>query len=171
MDIKKHLRQIRDFPKKGILFYDIATLIANGAAWKKTLDRMEECIAPYRPDMLAAIEARGFLVAAPLAERLGCGILMIRKKGKLPGDLIRHHYDLEYGQDTIEVQTGIAPTGGRLVVVDDLIATGGTMQAAICVLIKAKTMPVAAASIIELTALGARANLDIPLESLLKVAD
>ena len=131
MDLKQHIRSVPDFPKPGILFYDISTLLAHGGAWRETVRRMHEAMEPLKPDLLVGIESRGFLVAAPLAYSLGCGFVMVRKKGKLPGATIRYTYDLEYGSDTIEIQDGAIGRGQRVVVMDDLLATGGTMAAAI----------------------------------------
>ena len=104
MDLKDHIRSIPDFPKPGILFYDISTLLAHPRAWRATIERLAEAVRPQRPDLLVGIESRGFLVAAPLAFQLNCGFVMVRKKGKLPGPTIRYTYDLEYGSDTIEIQ-------------------------------------------------------------------
>ena len=135
ISIKDHIRQIPDFPKPGILFYDISTLLAHAAAWRATVDQLAEAIRPHRPDLLVGIESRGFLVAAPLAFELGCGFVMVRKKGKLPGaDHPATSYDLEYGTDTVEIQADAIRPGQRVVVLDDLLATGGTMQAAIALL-------------------------------------
>src|SRR5471030_529893 len=104
MNLKDHIRSIPDFPKPGILFYDISTLLAHAKAWHETIERMSEMARPYKPDVLAGIESRGFLLAAPLALALGTGFVMMRKQGKLPGTTVRHTYALEYGTDTIEIQ-------------------------------------------------------------------
>src|SRR4051812_6877734 len=104
MDLKTHIRSIPDFPKPGILFYDISTLLAHPQAWRTTIQRLEGAVRPHRPELLLGIESRGFLVAAPLAYTLGTGFAMVRKKGKLPGRTVRFTYNLEYGTDTIEVQ-------------------------------------------------------------------
>ena len=99
MDLRQHIRGIPDFPKPGILFYDISTLLKHPGAWKETIAEMTEALRPLKPALLAGIESRGFLVAAPVAVLLGCGFVMIRKKGKLPGKTIPYTYDLEYGSD------------------------------------------------------------------------
>src|SRR5207248_9786423 len=131
MDLKQHIRSVPDFPKPGILFYDISTLLAHPAAWQLTVQRLASVLRPHEPDLLVGIESRGFLVAAPLAYELGRGFAMVRKQGKLPGRTARFTYDLEYGTDTIEIQEDAISPGQRVVVLDDLLATGGTMQAAI----------------------------------------
>ncbi len=166
VDLKAHIRTIPDFPKPGIQFYDISTLLADGPAWRAAVDRMAEMIGPYKPDMLAGIESRGFLVAAPLALALGCGFMMVRKKGKLPGGIVEHDYDLEYGTDTIEVQQDALAKGRRVVVLDDLIATGGTLAASVHLLDKIGGDVVAAATIMELSFLKGRDSLGVPFHSL-----
>ena len=119
MDIKDHIRQIPDFPKPGILFYDISTLLAHADAWQVTMGRLANQVRALQPQVLAGIESRGFLVAAPLALKLGCGFVMVRKRGKLPGRTVRHEYALEYGSDIIEVQEDAILPGQRVVVLDD----------------------------------------------------
>src|ERR1700733_12552098 len=104
MDLKQHIRAVPDFPKPGILFYDISTLLAHAGAWHETVHRLAAALEPQKPDLLVGIESRGFLVAAPLAYSLNCGFAMVRKKGKLPGATIPLTYALEYGSDTIEIQ-------------------------------------------------------------------
>jgi adenine phosphoribosyltransferase len=128
---------------------------------------MTEALRPLKPDLLAGIESRGFLVAAPVAVLLGCGFVMIRKKGKLPGKTIPHTYDLEYGSDTVEIQSDAIEAGQRIVIVDDLLATGGTAAAAVrlCRMVGANV--VGSAFIIELTGLNGRKRLDVPVTSLL----
>jgi adenine phosphoribosyltransferase len=167
INLKQHIRSIPDFPKPGILFYDISTLLAHPAAWQETIKQLAEALIPTKPDLLVGIESRGFLVAAPLALALGCGFVMIRKRGKLPGATIPLTYDLEYGTDTIEIQKDAIQPGQRVVVLDDLLATGGTLSAAIALCRKVGGNPVAAACLIELTFLGGRAKLDIPFHSLM----
>ena len=167
MDLKAHIRHVPDFPKPGILFYDISTLLAHGAAWKETVNRLVTAITPLEPDLLVGIESRGFLVAAPLAYSLGCGFVMVRKKGKLPGATVRYTYDLEYGSDTIEIQAGAIGKGQRVVVMDDLLATGGTMAAAIDLVRKVGGDVVGSACIIELSFLEGRKKLDVPFTSMI----
>jgi adenine phosphoribosyltransferase len=166
-DLKAHVRHVPDFPKPGILFYDISTILINPEAWRETVHRLKTAIEPYQPTKLVGIESRGFLVAAPLAYLLGVGFVMVRKRGKLPGEIIRHSYDLEYGQDVVEVQADAIKPGERVVVLDDLLATGGTMAAAIQLLRQVGGDVVAAASIIELTFLSGRAKLGVPFSTVL----
>lgn len=167
MDIKNHIRTIPDFPKPGILYYDISTLLQHKDAWKATVDQMAERISKYEPDMLFGIESRGFLVAAPVAYALGCGFAMIRKKEKLPGETIAYTYALEYGKDTIEIQADATTPGQKVVIVDDLLATGGTMAAGINLLRRLDADVKAAACIIELDFLKGRDHLDVPFDALI----
>jgi adenine phosphoribosyltransferase len=168
MDFKAFIRDVPDFPKPGILFRDISPLLADKDAWRTIIKAMADVVRPHKPDMLAGIESRGFLVTAPLALELGCGFLMVRKRGKLPGGTIPHTYSLEYGSDTIEIQDNAVAKGQRVVVLDDVLATGGTLAAAITLLRKAGGDVRAAASIIELTFLEGRKRLDLPFESLIR---
>jgi adenine phosphoribosyltransferase len=163
MEIRDHIRTIEDFPKPGILFYDISTLLAHPQAWRHTVDLLAVATRQHQPDLLVGIESRGFLVAAPLALQLGCGFIMARKQGKLPGQTISHTYDLEYGTDTIEIQADAVEAGSRVVIIDDLLATGGTTSATIALLRSVGADVRAAAFIIELNGLGGRAKLDVPL--------
>jgi adenine phosphoribosyltransferase len=166
MDLKDHIRSTPDFPKPGILFYDISTLLAHEDAWQVAMGRMARMIRQYQPDVLAGIESRGFLVAAPLALKLGCGFVMVRKKGKLPGNLISHDYALEYGTDTIEIQEDAVKPGQKVVILDDLLATGGTMAASIDLFEKVGAKVAGAACMIELSFLGGRDNLNVPFDAL-----
>jgi adenine phosphoribosyltransferase len=167
MDLKEHIRAIPDFPKPGILFYDISTLLRHAEAWQVAMDRMAERIAFYKPDYLAGLESRGFLFAAPLALKLRCGFLMLRKPGKLPGDVVGLDYALEYGSDRIEMQADAVEPGGRVLVVDDLLATGGTLAAGIRLLRSVGAEVPAAMTLIELTFLEGRKRIEVPFESLL----
>ncbi len=167
MDFKEHIRAIPDFPKPGILFYDISTLLAHPTAWRAMVEELAAAIRPHRPELLVGIESRGFLVAAPLAYALGCGFAMVRKKGKLPGKTTRYTYDLEYGTDTIEVQDDAISPGQRVIVLDDLIATGGTMRAAIALVEQQGGTVAAAACIIELAFLQGRRDLNVPLAAMI----
>jgi adenine phosphoribosyltransferase len=166
MDLKDHIRGIADFPKPGILFYDISTLLRHEDAWQVAMGRMARAARAHHPDLLAGIESRGFLIAAPLALKLGCGFIMLRKRGKLPGPTIALDYALEYGTDRIEIQADAVSPGQRVVVVDDLLATGGTMAAGIELLRKVGAVVPAAAALIELTFLNGRKRLDVPFDAL-----
>jgi adenine phosphoribosyltransferase len=168
MNLKDHIRSIPDFPKPGILFYDISTLLANAKAWHETIERMATIARKHKPDVIAGIESRGFLLAAPLALALGTGFVMLRKKGKLPGITVRHTYALEYGTDTIEVQKDAFQKDARVLLVDDLLATGGTMAAAVTLLEGMGAVVPASACIIELTFLEGRKKLSVPVEALLQ---
>lgn len=167
MDIKEHIRQIPDFPKPGINFYDISTLLAHPDAWQVSMGRLAKKVAAWQPDVLAGIESRGFLVAAPLALKLGMGFVMVRKPNKLPGAVMRHEYQLEYGSDTVEIQADAVRPGQRVVVCDDLLATGGTARAAIDLFRQAGAEVVGVAAIIELSFLAGREKLDVPFDALI----
>jgi len=167
LNLKDHVRTIPDYPKPGILFYDIGTLLAHPQAWGETISRLADTIGPMRPDVLVGIESRGFLVGAPLAAKLGIGFVMVRKKGKLPGKTASRSYALEYGQDTIEIQDGLVKSGHKVVLCDDLLATGGTASAAIGLIRQVGAEVIHAAFIIELDFLKGRTRLDVPVSSLL----
>jgi adenine phosphoribosyltransferase len=129
-DIAALIRAIPDYPKPGIMFRDVSTLLLDGQGFRDTIDRMAELVAPDTA-LIAGIEARGFIVAAGLSYALGLGKLMLRKPGKLPGEKIGIDYSLEYGTDRIELHTGQIAPGQKILLVDDLIATGGTALAGI----------------------------------------
>jgi len=159
MDLTAFIRPVPDFPKPGILFRDITPLLANAAALAEAI---EQLAAPWRTaklDAIAAVEARGFLFATPLALALGLGVIPVRKPGKLPADTLEHEYDLEYGRDRLQMHRGVLAPGARVLVVDDVLATGGT--AAACMrLIEAGGGEVAgAAFLIEIKPLGGRERL------------
>ena len=159
MDLASHIRPIPDFPKPGILFRDITPLLADADAFAEAIARLAE---PWRGaglDAIAAVEARGFLFAGPLALELDVGVIPVRKPGKLPADTIAHEYDLEYGRDRLEMHTGVLRPGARVLVVDDVLATGGT--AAACMrLVEAGGGAVAgAAFLVEIEPLGGRGRL------------
>jgi len=170
MNILDHVRIVPDFPKAGINFYDIATLLSDAKAWQETIKLLAGKASAYEPDFLMGIESRGFLVAAPLAAEMGIGFGMIRKKGKLPGDVLTHSYNLEYGSDAIELQPDLIPSGARVVVVDDLLATGGTMAAAEKLIYDAGAEVVANLCLIELDGLDGAGKLNKPFEALVKAA-
>ena len=171
IDLRRFIRGIPDFPKPGILFYDISTLLRDADAWQITVGRLARAVAPLRPDLLAGVESRGFLLAAPLASKLGCGFLMLRKPGKLPGPTVSLEYQLEYGADSLHIQEDAIRPGQRVVVVDDLLATGGTLSASIRLLQKVGAEVVGAAVIIEIASLGGRERLGVPASALVTYAD
>ena len=129
-DLDKYIRKVPDFPKKGILFYDITSILAQPVAFQYCIESMIDIYKDQKIEAVAGIEARGFLFAAPFALRLGIPLIPIRKKGKLPGITLSKKYDLEYAQAEIEVHREDVPHGKRVLLVDDLIATGGTLNAA-----------------------------------------
>lgn len=129
MDLDRIIRKVPDFPKPGVLFYDITGVLMDPAAFAYCIDRAEEQYRDRRIDAFAAIDARGFVFAAPLAYKLGKPLILVRKNGKLPGETYRKEFDLEYGQDIVEVHKEDIRPGQGIVIVDDLIATGGTLRA------------------------------------------
>lgn len=128
--LDKNIRRIPDFPKPGILFYDITSVLVNPEAFKYVIDQMVSIYKDKKIDAVAGVESRGFIFAAPFAEKLGIPLVLIRKKGKLPGDTYECSYSLEYGSATVEVHKADIKKGQNILVVDDLIATGGTLAAA-----------------------------------------
>ncbi|MGR4000192.1 MAG: adenine phosphoribosyltransferase [Alphaproteobacteria bacterium] len=161
--MREHIGEIPDFPRLGILFYDISPLLANADAWREALDQLEAGLTRIKPTLLVGIESRGFLLAAPLADRLKIGFVMARKAGKLPGKTESCRYDLEYGQESLEVQVGAVSAGARVALIDDLIATGGTARAAILLLRQLGAEVACVSCLLELTALGGRQALaEIP---------
>ena len=157
-DLKSFIREIPDFPQPGILFRDITPLLANGPAWRECIDHLAERYRG-RVDMVLGIESRGFIVGAPLAYALGCGAGVIRKPGKLPAATLSADYELEYGTDSIEMHQDTFSAGSRVVLVDDLLATGGTAQAALQLIQQLQGDIVEVAFLIELSALGGRQRL------------
>lgn len=166
-DFKQFVRTFPDFPTPSTLFYDIAPLLANGKAWHDAIDRLSEKILVFNPDMLIGIESRGFLLAAPLAYRLACGYAMVRKSGKLPGDTKSVSYELEYGNGTVEGQIDAVKPGQRVVILDDILATGGTAQATIELVRDLGAQVEGCAFLIELAGLKGRQKIDVPYYSLM----
>ena len=154
MDLKSLVRTIPDFPKPGIQFRDITTLLIDGAGFAAAVDQLVEVARPYGADLIAGIEARGFIFSAPVARALGAGLLPVRKPGKLPGPRIGVDYALEYGTDRLEIHEGACLPGQRVLLVDDLIATGGTALATIDLLRRAGAAIPAALFMIDLPDLG-----------------
>ena len=169
MDFKDHIRVISDFPKEGISYKDITTLLKNGEMFRAAIDTLAEKIKPWQPDLIVGPEARGFLLGAPLAYALGIGFVPVRKPGKLPGETLSETYALEYGFDTLEVHADAISTGERVVIVDDLLATGGTMLATENLMKKIGADTLGMGFLIELTFLHGREKLsDYPVFSLVQ---
>ncbi len=167
--IRSLIREVPDFPKPGILFYDISTVLQDDAGLKASIDLMAEQLQPNSFDKFLAIESRGFIFGAALADRFGKGMILARKIGKLPGTTMGVDYSLEYGKASIEITDVAIKRGERVIIVDDLLATGGTARAAANLLEKAGAKVVKALFLIELAELKGRANLNgIDLVSVLK---
>lgn len=159
LDLTKFIRDIPDFPKPGILFKDITPLLGNVDAFRETIGRMADPFRDQRIDCLVAAEARGFIFAAPLALELGAAFVPVRKPGKLPHDTHSFSYDLEYGSDTLEMHKDGVQPGQRVLVVDDLLATGGTVEACCKLLSHNRADIVGCLFCIELVALAGRSRL------------
>ncbi len=130
MDLKQHIRSVPDFPKAGILFYDITTLLRDPMGFKTTIDSMSTPYLDQGIDVVIGIESRGFILGGAVAQRIGAGFIPIRKPGKLPAKAIKESYDLEYGKDALEIHEDAIEKGQRVLIVDDVLATGGTAAAA-----------------------------------------
>src|SRR4051812_17211060 len=159
-ELAQLIRDIPDFPIKGILFRDITTLLKEGQAFQKCIDRLVEQLVPLKPEKIVAIESRGFIFGAPIAYKLGAGFVPVRKLGKLPAETITAEYDLEYGTNSVEMHRDAISQGERVVIVDDLLATGGTTRATIELVEQLGGQIVALAFLIELVGLGARDYLE-----------
>lgn len=160
IELKEYIRDIPDFPKPGILFRDITPLLADAQAFEQAIKQMAAPFAARKLDAVVAAEARGFVFAAPLAIELGVGFVPIRKPGKLPADTHAFHYELEYGQDSLEIHVDGLRAGQNVLVVDDLLATGGTVEACCRLVERTSAQVVACAFLIELTALQGRARIE-----------
>ncbi len=168
MDLKKHIRDVPDFPKPGILFRDITPLLASREAFGESIRKLAEPWQNKAIDHVAAVEARGFLFAGPLALQLGVGLIPVRKPGKLPADTISYMYDLEYGTDTLEMHKGIVMPQSRVLVIDDVLATGGTAEACVNLLESIQAIVVGCSFLVELKDLGGRQRLgDHQIETVL----
>ena len=159
-DLKSMIREVPDFPKKGILFYDITTLLKNKTGFKKVIDTLTERVRPLQPDVILGIEARGFIFAPALAYNLGAGFVPIRKPKKLPAETERISYELEYGMDTLEMHKDAVTPGMRVVIADDLLATGGTALASVRLVEKLGGQVSAITFVIELEELKGRDRLN-----------
>ena len=168
MDLKQKIRTIPDFPEPGILFRDITTLLSDAEALNETIERFAEHYKNEKIDVVAGVESRGFIIGTPLAIRMGLGFIPIRKAGKLPGPTYGVDYDLEYGKDRVEVHQDAIPEGSRVLLVDDLIATGGTIEGSAKLVKKVGGLIVGYAFVIELTDLKGRERLQEPVFSLIE---
>ena len=158
--LKSAIRTIPDYPKPGIQFRDITTLLGDAWAFRRAVDELVQPYAGVRIDRVAGIEARGFILGGAIADRLGCGFVPIRKKGKLPWKTIGQEYTLEYGVDAIEIHEDAIKAGERILLVDDLIATGGTADAAIRLIEGVHARVVECCFLIDLPDLGGRARIE-----------
>ena len=168
MDLKQKIRTIQDFPEPGILFRDITTLLSDAEALNETIERFAEHYKNEKIDVVVGVESRGFIIGTPLAIRMGLGFIPIRKAGKLPGPTHGVDYDLEYGKDRVEVHQDAIPEGSRVLLVDDLIATGGTIEGSAKLVKKVGGLIVGYAFVIELTDLKGRERLQEPVFSLIE---
>ena len=159
-DLRARVRDIADFPKPGILFRDLTPLMGHGPSFRACVELLTERVARHRPEVIVAIESRGFIFGAPVAAALGVGFAPVRKPGKLPWKTSRQSYDLEYGTDSLEMHADAVKPGGRVVIVDDLLATGGTASATAALVREQQGHVVAFTFVVELAALGGRARLD-----------
>ena len=159
IDLKTHIRHVPDFPKAGILFYDITTLLQDPAGLRAAIDSIAAPFADQKIDLVVGIESRGFIFGAPVADRLGAGFAPVRKPGKLPSACIRESYALEYGTDTLEIHEDAVKPGQRVLIVDDLLATGGTARATTELVKKIGGTVHGLAFLIELVALNGRSRL------------
>lgn len=160
MDLKNFIRVIPNFPKEGIRFKDITPILQNPEAFNYAIDRFAEIAKEKNVDLIVAPEARGFMVGAPLAYKLNCGFIPVRKKGKLPYDTISTKYDLEYGKDELEMHKDAIKKGQRVYIFDDLLATGGTIKSVIKLVEELGGEVVGAGFFIELTYIDGRKNLE-----------
>ncbi len=164
--IEDYIAAYPNFPKDGILFRDIGPLLASHDAMTTAIDQFYDALIPYAPDAFVGVESRGFLFSTLLAQRFGIGSYIVRKPGKLPGELISETYDLEYGTNTLTAQAHLDLSGKKIVLVDDLLATGGTVKAASSLIKRLGGTPVALAAVIHLTALPGADVIDMPLVKL-----
>lgn len=159
MDLKDKIRVIEDFPKAGISFKDITTILQDGEIFKYTIDRLTDLVKDKHIDVIVGPEARGFLLGTPIAYNLGIGFVPVRKPGKLPADTIRYEYDLEYGSDALEIHKDAIKPGQRVLIIDDLLATGGTIGSVAKLVEQLGGIVVALNFIVELTGLNGRDKL------------
>jgi adenine phosphoribosyltransferase len=160
IDLASRIRDIPDFPVEGILFRDITTLLQDADSFRAAIDQLHHEVVGLQADLVVGMESRGFIFAAPLAYLLGVGFAPVRKLGKLPSDTISVEYELEYGTNTLEMHQDAITPNQRVLIVDDLLATGGTVEATVDLVRRLGGKVVAAAFLVELKALGGRARLD-----------
>jgi adenine phosphoribosyltransferase len=160
MDLKQHIRHIPDFPKAGILFYDITTLLRDPAGFRTAVDRLSSRYTDRRIEAVVGIESRGFILGAAVAQRLGAGFVPVRKPGKLPARSIAESYDLEYGRDALEIHEDAVTRGQRVLIVDDVLATGGTAAATVQLVRRLGGDLHGLAFLIELVVLNGKARLE-----------
>jgi len=160
MDLKSKIREIPDFPKEGILFYDITTLLKDGEAFKRVVDKIANFYQDEGIQKVVSMESRGFILGAPVAYRLGAGFVPVRKPGKLPSDVYEARYELEYGTDSLAIHQDAISPGEKVLIVDDLIATGGTVSATVELVKQLGGVIRGIAFLIELTSLRGRNKLD-----------
>lgn len=160
LDLRTMIRDVPDFPKQGIIFKDVMPLIADPSAFRETIDRLAAWAGPRTPDVILGAEARGFIFGGALAYALGCGFVPARKPGKLPWKTVEATFDLEYGTDTLQVHKDALGSGSRVVVLDDVLATGGTANAKIELVERLGGVVVGALFVIELGFLHGRDRLD-----------
>ncbi len=168
MDFKEKIRSIKDYPKEGITFRDITTLLKDGEAFREAIDAMKDLVKDEAIDKVVGIEARGFILGAPLAYDLGVGFVPIRKPGKLPADTHSAEYELEYGFDTVEMHVDAIEKGEKVLIVDDLLATGGTGSAAVEICKSAGADVIGCLVLIELDGLNGRDKMPVPVYSLME---
>jgi adenine phosphoribosyltransferase len=168
-EFKRYIRDIHDFPEKGIIFRDITNLLKNGEMFQKAIDKIASRFSQEKIEVICSVEARGFIIGAALSHAIGAGFVPMRKKGKLPWNTYQQSYELEYGQDELEIHTDAISAGTHVLFVDDVLATGGTAKAGIDLIRKMKGKLVCAAFLIELQELQGRTKLgDVPVYSLMR---
>jgi adenine phosphoribosyltransferase len=166
--LRARVRDVQDFPKPGILFRDLTPLLADGAALREAVDLLTDSVAHHRPELVVAVESRGFIFGAPVAASLGVGFVPVRKPGKLPYKTRRRSYDLEYGTDALEMHDDAIVQGARVIIVDDLLATGGTAAATVELVRELGGVVTCAAFVVELALLRGRDRLGgVPVEALI----
>jgi adenine phosphoribosyltransferase len=168
-DLKAFIRDVPDFPKKGIVFKDVTTLLKNAEAFREAVHALSEPHHEHKPDAIVGIESRGFILGGAMAYRLGVPFVPARKQGKLPAETVRQEYTLEYGKDAIEIHRDAIQKGMRVLIVDDLLATGGTASATVRLVQKLGGIVVGTAFLIELTFLNGRNKLkNVPVDALIR---